>query len=453
MLDLFLKVGYARNELQAKEAAFIEDLKKLDALTLYQLAQNGDFAAATKLSYIDDDGKFLDRFKGTQLFEQALALEQEEVQAEMLDQQRREERKLTNKDDDNLYDRRSSIRLKKKLLELELARLENGMSGSPVAAVPAAPVPGQGAQGAGAPGDVPAEGVQDNSQGLGGGVAKSAAPLAPAELAILGALAAGGVGGAMKGEEHGTPLSGGVRGLLGTAGGGLAGGLLGSAAHGIMGGNGLLGAGLGAAFGARRGYLSATKKYDAPEEKMAFADELGRSLARQDAQKAAHAADLQKTAQVAGALLAKSAFDMGGALQMAKGLGTKALGFAAAHPSAASTAVGAGVGALGGAAAGGPGNRLGGALAGGALGAAAGHASQGIASQMGGVWKGNTTLGEAAGRYAGGLKDQASSIVDKIRQRVGGPTPAGASSGTPGVSPRAQTLAPITLPTGQPYVL
>ena len=112
----------------------------------------------------ESDLTFLEAFKGTPLFEQAIALEQEEIQASMLDQQKKQERRAMSQGDDQLWDARDKIRLRKRLLELELAKQQNG-SGT------GAPVPGVPDQGSGAPGPVPAEGVQDSSSGLGGGVA------------------------------------------------------------------------------------------------------------------------------------------------------------------------------------------------------------------------------------------------------------------------------------------
>ena len=129
----------------------------------------------TAMSDCSPDGEpksFLDRFKGTPLFDQAVALEQEELQAEMLDLQKKQESRATRQNEDTIWDAKDKLRVRKRLLELELAKQQGGAA----AGVPAAGEPvGDTAQGAGAPGPVPAEGVQDSSGGLGGGVAKMGA--------------------------------------------------------------------------------------------------------------------------------------------------------------------------------------------------------------------------------------------------------------------------------------
>lgn len=117
---------------------------------------------------------------------------------------------------------------------------------------------------------------------------------------------------------------------------------------------------------------------------IAFADNMGRELARQDFQKAAHAQHLEEIGKAAGAVMAKTAIDWAG-------LGTKALGAVKAHPGAA---IGAGLGAAGGLAHGlqkderGERHLLRGALegaAGGAAGAGLGAGVQGVASRMSGT--------------------------------------------------------------------
>ncbi len=310
MLNEFLKVAYEeqlRKEGTAEVTALldklpVQELRKLaDGMTVSQL-----WPHLEKSAYMDNcapDGSpksWLDQFKGTPFLDQAVALEQEELQAEMTDMQKRQERRQQNKLDDNLYDMKDQIRMKKRLLELEKVKQELGAG-----AAPETP-----AQGAGAPGPVPAEGVQDDSQGLGGGVAKTAAAV-----------------------------------LVG----------------------------------------------DSPQEKLAFADTLGRELARQDFEKASHVELLRMYGEHAGVVMAKEAAGLGGMLSAAAPLAQKALGFAAKNPALA----GAAVGAAGGALAGGEGHRLSGALGG----AAVGHAAGGI----GGRVMGGQSLGQAAKGYGGTL--------------------------------------------------
>jgi hypothetical protein len=177
MLDEFLDTVYThqvRKQAEYEMVGLLKDiptleLKKLAAGTpvaeLYEKQAFGDCAPST-----DDAPKtFLDKFKDTPLFDEALALEQENLEAEAANIQARMQRR----GEDQLYQVQDQIRLKKRLLELKLAKLQAGGQ-DPAAAAGAPPPPGEPAQGAGAPGPVPAEGVQDSSQGLGGGVAKSA---------------------------------------------------------------------------------------------------------------------------------------------------------------------------------------------------------------------------------------------------------------------------------------
>lgn len=320
MLDEYLKVAYAQQLKKDGQAELEGLLSKLPPEELRKLADGTPIAQAyvhlEKKAFLGDapkaagcDDSFLDRFKGTPLFDQALALENEEVQADMLQQQRDEERRQEG----DVWQMRDKIRLKKRLLEIELAKQEAGGA--------AAAVPGEPAQGAGAPGPVPSEGVQDSSQGLGGGVAK--------------------VGGVKTSAE-----------------------------------------------------------------KVAFADALGRELARQEFSKAASARALTEIGTRAGAVMTKVALDWGG---LAKTVG----GMAMKKPALAGAALGAGVGALGGAASAGPGNRLGGALGGAALGGAAGAGAGHIAGGGGGA------LGQQ-------VRSGASSALGKLRGMVGGgPSPGG----------------------------
>jgi hypothetical protein len=175
MLDEFLNTVYTHETRKKAEYDMVGLLKDIPTLELRKLAAGTPIAELYEKRAMMDEcspsepKSFLDKFKDTPLFEEALALEQEMLQAEAADIAKRMERR----GDDQLYQVQDQIRLKKRLLELKLAQLQAGGGEPPGAAPPAAP-PGEPAQGAGAPGPVPAEGVQDSSQGLGGGVAKAA---------------------------------------------------------------------------------------------------------------------------------------------------------------------------------------------------------------------------------------------------------------------------------------
>lgn len=178
MLDQALEVLYDVETRRQATFDMVGLMKDLPDLELRKIAEGTPVAElygrldkrASGEKTASGDECFLDRFKGSPLIDQAIALEQEELQAEMLDMQKRQERRAANQNEDSLYDAKDKIRIRKRLLELQLVKEQSG------AAQPGAPgsPPGEPAQGAGAPGDVPAEGVQDSSQGLGGGVAKMA---------------------------------------------------------------------------------------------------------------------------------------------------------------------------------------------------------------------------------------------------------------------------------------
>ena len=304
MLDGWLKVAYEQQRRETWTGELSELLKQLPVEELRKIASGVTIKQAYGDCMPEERQSFLDKFKGSPLIEQAIALEQEEIQADMLDMQKRQERRMEQKSEDNVWDMKDQIRLKRRLLELQLAKEQSGAAG-------ATPIPGETAQGAGAPGDIPAEGVQDNSQGL-------------------------------------------------------------------------------------MGKTSSVKTVELTKEKFAFADQMGRILAREEA----HQFELQKIAAAAGALMAKEALPSLGAVG---GLASKALGLAVKHPALA----GAAVGAAGGALAGGPGNRLGGALGGAAAGGALGHAAGGIGKSMAG---GKGFLESAKG-YGQGLLGQAKGLV------------------------------------------
>jgi hypothetical protein len=338
MLNAFLKVSYETQ----KRATFVgeieELLKQLPDEDLSKLASGVSIKEAWGAECAPDGTptSFLDKFKGTPLMEQAIALEQEEIQADMLDMQRREESRSRMQEENNVWDLKDKIRLKRRLLELQLAKEQSGM------AQPPASPPGMSAQGAGALGDVPAEGVQDNSQGIVG---------------------------------------------------------------------------------------SKTAATSLEKEKFAFADGVGREMARGDAQQF----ELQKIASAAGAMMAKEGLNLGaitGALGKLGPMAGKAIGFAAKNPAL----TGAAVGAAGGALAGGEGHRLSGALGGAALGGAAGSAAGGIAKNIG---AGQGVM-EAAKNYGGGVLNKAKSLVG-----AGGGSPSGRAA-MPSMNPSMTTpsLAP-----------
>jgi hypothetical protein len=169
MLDSFLEVAYEVETKKSAEFELVGLLKGIPTMELRKLASGTPIAELyAKTAFLDDCHKsssdggpttFLDKFKDTPLFEQALALEQESLQAEAADIAKRVEENSQPRP----WEVMDQIRLKKRLLELELAKQTAGAQVAP---------PDEVAQGAGAPGPVPEAAVQDSGNGLGGGVAK-----------------------------------------------------------------------------------------------------------------------------------------------------------------------------------------------------------------------------------------------------------------------------------------
>src|SRR5260221_6654006 len=157
MLDAFLKVAYAHTARAEEERDAIALLEQLPERELAFLAGGGKTASlgcAPESSAASRS--FLDQFRGTPLLAQAVALEQEELQADMADLERRKERRVEHQMEVGLWDMRDQIRVKKRLLEMQLAQEDAGMgpqAGGDAPAGPLAPPPPQGsAQGAGTSG-------------------------------------------------------------------------------------------------------------------------------------------------------------------------------------------------------------------------------------------------------------------------------------------------------------
>ena len=423
MLDKFLSSTYRRETATKEKTAMVESLKKLPNELLAKLA-----SGETKLSYIsekmgDEQASWLDKFRGTPLAEQALALEQESISAEMENMQKQQQRRAESAAENSIYDIQDQIRLKKKLLELQLYQLEvQGKNGAATVdnqkkpPVPEAGLPGNGAMGP------EAENSEENMNPVGTpghGNAKTGGMMASMAGAIKNKLAPV----ASKAPEF-------FKRPVAAATSADAKELVRRTASNIQ------------HAASKRDARSDVRELAVGMPKTsALIDSWGRQLARADMQKSASTRDAlrhrhmdrntlkeeakknpgkirqfvakhPKAAAAVGALagaasgvlagvglgtaLAKNA-SLGSALgsSLNGGLLGKGALLAMKHPGAA----GAAVGAVGGAIAGGPDNRLGGALGGAALGGAAGHAGAGIAKGM----AGGASLGQAAKSYGSGL--------------------------------------------------
>lgn len=158
MLDSFLNVAYTHEAQAQVERDAVALLKQLPAEDLLKIASGQKVAWLGGPEPCGPGGasSFLDKFRGTPLFDQALALEQEELQAEMTNLERRKEQRATQQMESGLWDLQDQLRIKKRLLELQLAAQESGMGaqagGGATPPLNAPPVPEASAQGAGAPG-------------------------------------------------------------------------------------------------------------------------------------------------------------------------------------------------------------------------------------------------------------------------------------------------------------
>lgn len=137
MLDAFLAAALRSSSAEQEKRAFIDNLKKLPDEELKKLA-----SGELKLSHFgcDNGQEWLEKYKGTPLFEQAVALEQQDIQNEVA----RVQQQIDRPPFDEFYRTGDQIRLQKRLLDLQLFQQEAAP------ASPEAPAQGAGAPGAGA---------------------------------------------------------------------------------------------------------------------------------------------------------------------------------------------------------------------------------------------------------------------------------------------------------------
>lgn len=118
MLDAFLEVACGHTKEAEARAHTTELMKQLPDEVLYDIATGKE-----KLAYISDhDHSFLQKFKGTPLFDQAVQLEQAELELKMEQAQERQQEDQTWRQRDA---QRDALCIQKKMLELELAKLED----------------------------------------------------------------------------------------------------------------------------------------------------------------------------------------------------------------------------------------------------------------------------------------------------------------------------------------
>lgn len=319
MLDAFLAVAYDHETRHTENVKLAKVLKSLPIEDLQKLA-----SGEAKLAFedCDDSGDktWIGKYKGTPLFDQALALEKADLEAEVA----RTQADTTPSPYEEMNKTRDNIRVQKKMLDLDLVEVMNGGASGPAQAggqsagpdQPMTVIPNADAQGSGAPGNAGGDEGPQKLSSFAARFEKAAISGGLIDKAVVNTVAKGAL----------TPAR---------------------AAHAAELGKKVMNKGVSMAGGMGKTTGGAAM-----------------SLIHQGA----HMSDLASKMA-----MAKAALDM-------KGLGTAALNMAKAHPQA----IGAGVGAVGGAIAGGPDHRLSGAAGGAALGAGAGHAASGIAGKMSG---------------------------------------------------------------------
>lgn len=120
MIHTFLKIAYEQEQLAQRDRDLTQALSHLPKEELYKVA-TGQSKLARMLTESSCDGEdWLSKFKGTPLFDQAIALVQAEMQLEMQNIQRREENREQMDAESSIWAMQDKIRLQKKMLELHL---------------------------------------------------------------------------------------------------------------------------------------------------------------------------------------------------------------------------------------------------------------------------------------------------------------------------------------------
>jgi len=378
MLDTFLEVAYKHETEKTANRQLVEDLKKLPLEELIGLA-NGEPSEALKIafaSYPSAGGMecWLDKFKGTPLFERACQLEEQLLEIEAKETEARMQQPMM----DEFWRARDQICLQKRMLDLEYVKAQ---------AASAAPAGGpqelEAVEGAGLDMAQQAHKTEQAQQGKVAKVLTEGARehIAPKNFAV-----------SAKQSDTGKPAypiedKAHARAALGLVG------MHGSPAEKAevrkdvarkypgMEGKDKESSSDNAQGAGALGSYETNPKDNAPfsakqamEAKIAFATEMGRKLAQSEKKKDAGFDLVSDGAPENKSTNVKQALDLTGVLSAGKGLLGKGVQLAAQHPKAVLPALGAAGGAALGAASSQPGHRMSGALAGGALGAAGGAA-------------------------------------------------------------------------------
>ena len=120
MLDEFLTVAYQADKRASDYRELVQDLVHLPNEELYALAEG----TAKLASFCGDEDSWLSKFQGTPMYEQALALEQEDLEIDIARQQKRLQEEQTPPPQEEFYQMQDKVRLKKRILDLELNKVK-----------------------------------------------------------------------------------------------------------------------------------------------------------------------------------------------------------------------------------------------------------------------------------------------------------------------------------------
>ncbi len=138
MLDKYLMVAYGAEQKKTAERQLVGKLKEFPTEELESFLRGDD---SSKLaSYVGDCAKeaggsdfcWLDKYKGTPLFQQAVELEKALLQLDMEDQQLREQERAVRPQPSDTWAKRDALQLQKRMLDLDLVMAQNG-GGTPEA--------------------------------------------------------------------------------------------------------------------------------------------------------------------------------------------------------------------------------------------------------------------------------------------------------------------------------
>lgn len=153
MLDAFLEVVSGQTKKAEAFEELVQDFTNLPNEELMALAQG-----TSKLAYHDHDGDWLEKFEGTEFYNEALELEEEclnidiaQKQQQLEDDARREEERANKPDSTDFYGQKDAISLKKRILDLNYTKSKLSGGAAPTEEEEELPEAMQPSDGAGEP--------------------------------------------------------------------------------------------------------------------------------------------------------------------------------------------------------------------------------------------------------------------------------------------------------------